>query len=90
MLMMKERPPAIRTLRGWAISVLLEAGAIRECEEHGWMQDRADPHAHERAFDIARQDPPNGVSAEAAAVEIAEVLELIGDSCPECPPESIG
>jgi hypothetical protein len=90
MLMMKERPPAIRTLRGWAISVLLEAGAIRECEEHGWMQDRADPRTHERAFDIARQDPPNGVSAEAAAVEIAEVLESIGDSCPECPPESIG
>ncbi len=29
MLMMKERRPAIRTLRGWAISVLQEAGAIR-------------------------------------------------------------
>lgn len=28
MLMFKERPPAIRTLRGWAISVLQEAGAI--------------------------------------------------------------
>jgi hypothetical protein len=26
-----------------AIFVLREAGAIRECEEHGWMQDRADP-----------------------------------------------
>jgi hypothetical protein len=33
-----------RTLRGWAILVLHEAGAIRECEEHGWMQDRADPY----------------------------------------------
>jgi hypothetical protein len=33
MLMTKERRPAIRTLRGWAISVLHEAGAIRECEE---------------------------------------------------------
>jgi hypothetical protein len=41
MLMTKERPRAIRTLRGWAISVLQEAGAIRECEEHGWIQDRA-------------------------------------------------
>jgi hypothetical protein len=30
--------------RLWAISVLQEAGAIRECEEHGWMQDRADPN----------------------------------------------
>jgi hypothetical protein len=55
MLMIKERRPAIPTLRGWAISVLQEAGAIRECEEHGWMQDRADPHARERAFDIARR-----------------------------------
>lgn len=44
MLMIKARRPAIRTLPGWAISVLQEAGAIRECEEHGWMQDRADPH----------------------------------------------
>jgi DNA polymerase-4 len=42
MLMFKERRPATRTLRGWAISVLQEAGAIRECEERGWMQDRAE------------------------------------------------
>ena len=83
----KERRPAIRTLRGWAISVLQEAGAIIECEEHGWMQDRADPHARERAFDIARQDPPAGVSAEATAIAIGEVLDSIGDTCPECPHE---
>jgi len=54
MLMTRERRPTARTLRGWAISVLQEAGAIIECEEHGWMQDRTDPHARERAFDIAR------------------------------------
>jgi hypothetical protein len=84
MLMTKERRPAIRTLRGWAISVLHEVGAIRECEEHGWAQDRADPHARARAFDAARQDPPPGVSAHAAAVAIAEVLDGIGDTCPEC------
>jgi hypothetical protein len=35
MLTTKERRPAIRTLRGWAISVLEEAGVICECEEHG-------------------------------------------------------
>lgn len=46
MLMTKERRPAVRTLRGSAIEVLNEAGAIRECEHHGWMQDRADPQAH--------------------------------------------
>jgi hypothetical protein len=87
MLMTRERRSGIRTLHGWAISVLQEAGAIRECEEHGWMQDRADPHARERAFDVARQDPPAGVSPQAAAVAIAEVLDSIGDSCPECPAE---
>jgi hypothetical protein len=48
MLMTKGRPKAIRTLRGWAIHALQEAGAIHECEEHGWAKDGADPHARER------------------------------------------
>ncbi|RXH41341.1 hypothetical protein [Bradyrhizobium zhanjiangense] len=87
MLMTKERRPAIRTMRGWAISVLQEAGAIRECEEHGWMQDRTDPHARERALDIARQDPPPGVSSDEAAAELRDFLDSIGVTCPECPPE---
>jgi hypothetical protein len=82
-----KRRPTIRTLHGWAISVLKEAGAIRDCEEHGWMQDRADPHARERAFDVARRDQPAGVSSQAAAVAIAEVLDSMGDNCPECPAE---
>jgi hypothetical protein len=87
MLMTKEGP-TIRTLRGWAIGVLQESGAIRECEEHGWMQDRADPHARERAFDIARGDPPPGVSPADAAAELRDVLDSIGDTCPECPDEA--
>ena len=65
--------------------MLKEAGAIHECEEHGWMQDRADPHARERAFEIAREYPPYGISAEAAAGAITEILDSIGDTCPECP-----
>ena len=85
MLMTKEKRPAIRTLRGRAIGVLQKAGAIRECEEHGWMQDRADPHAREKAVHMARQDPPPGVSPDAAADEVREVLDSIGDTCPECP-----
>jgi hypothetical protein len=88
MLVIKERRPAFRTIEGWARSVLIEAGAIHECEEHGWAKDRADPHARDRAFDMARQDPPPGVSPQAAAVAIAEVLDSIGDTCPECPPEA--
>jgi hypothetical protein len=35
-------------------------------------------------YDIARQDPPPGVSPEVAAVAIAAVLDGIGDTCPEC------
>lgn len=85
MLMTKERPQPIRTLRGWAISVLQEAGAIRECDEHGWMQDRADPHARDRAMNIAREDPPSDLSPEQAVAEIGDVLNSIGDTCPECP-----
>ncbi|MDI4234162.1 hypothetical protein OZ411_15215 [Bradyrhizobium sp. Arg237L] len=87
MLMTWERRATIRTLRGWAISVLQEAGAVRECEEHGWMQERADPHARDRAFEIALRDPPPSVSSQAAGRAIAEVLDSIGDTCPECPPE---
>ncbi|MDA9478879.1 hypothetical protein XI03_31205 [Bradyrhizobium sp. CCBAU 65884] len=87
MLMTKERRPAIRTLRGWAISVLHEAGAICECEQHGWMQDRTDPHAHARAFAIARQNPPAGVSPDDAVAAVRDFLDSIGDTCPECLPE---
>jgi hypothetical protein len=88
MLMIKERRPAFRTVQGWARSVLLEVGAIRECEEHGWMRDRSDPHARERAVLAARQDPPPGVSSEQAVTAVRDELNTIGDTCPECPPEA--
>jgi uncharacterized protein YhaN len=71
--------------RDWAISVLHEAGAIRECEEHGWMQDRADPYARERALEIARREPRVGLSDREAIAAIGEVLDGAGDVCPECP-----
>lgn len=87
MLMTKERRPAVRTLRGWAISVLHEAGAIRECGEHGWMKDRADPHARDLALDIARQDPPTGLSPDQAVAEVRDVMDSIGDICPDCRPD---
>jgi tellurite resistance protein len=83
--MLKRQPT--RTLRSWAISMLIEEGVIRACEEHGWMKDRADPHARERALDLARSDPPAGCSSEQAVAELIEVLESIGDTCPECLPE---
>ncbi len=87
MLMTRDRRPAIRTLRGWAINLLQEAGAICECEEHGWARDRADPHARAHAIALAGQHPPDGISADRAVAEINEVLASIGDACPECPDE---
>jgi hypothetical protein len=84
MLMINEKRTPVRTLRGWAIAVLQEADAIRECDYHGWMQDRADPHAREHAFELARQNPPPGLSPEVNAAAITEVLDSIGDTCPEC------
>lgn len=60
MRVVKKPRPAIRFVDGWTIGVLLEAGAIRECGEHDWMRDPADPHARERAFDVARHGPPTG------------------------------
>ena len=87
MLMTKEPRRPIRTLRGWAIHVLQEAGAIHECEQHGWAKDRADPHAREHAFHLASRDPPAGLSAADAVAEIRDVLDSIGDTCPECPTE---
>jgi hypothetical protein len=88
MLSTPERRGAIRTLRGWAIAVLTEAGAIRECEHHGCMQDRADPNARARALSMAREEPPPGLSADQACAAIEDVLGGIGDTCPECAPET--
>jgi hypothetical protein len=34
-----------RTLQGWALGILLETHAIRECEDHSHMRDRTDPDA---------------------------------------------
>jgi hypothetical protein len=84
MLTSQQRRPAIRTLRGWAIALLTEAGAIRECEHHGWMQDRADPHAHARALRIGRDNPPPGLSPDEARSAIEDVLDGIGETCPDC------
>lgn len=79
--------PATKSLERWAITVLLEAGAIRECETHGWMLDRADPHARTRARSIACDEMPPGVSAKEAISAIEEVLAAIGDTCPDCEKE---
>lgn len=57
---------------------------IHECEDHGWMKDRADPYARERALELAREHAPSGVTPDMAAQTVAEVLDATGDTCPEC------
>jgi hypothetical protein len=81
MLYVTERKRPIRTLRGWAISTLHDAGAIRQCEYHGWLVDCADLNARERALEIARPDLPANISPRRA---ITEMLDGIGDTCPDC------
>jgi hypothetical protein len=76
--------PDFRTVDRWAIGLLLEAHAIHRCEEHGWAKDRADPHAREKAFRIAREDPLRGLSPDQAVAAIRQVLDSIGETCPEC------
>lgn len=52
------------------------------------MKDRADPHARDRALLVAREDPPPGVSPGLAVAAIDHVPGSIGDTCPECLPET--
>ena len=89
MLMTGEQRPAFRAIEGWVRGILFEAGAICECETHGWMQDRSDPHARERALLIAREEPPFGLSPEQAVAAVQDVLDSIGDTCPECPSDNV-
>ena len=49
------------------------------------MQDRSDPHARARAVEAARHDPQPGFSPGATVAEVRQVLDSIGDLCPECP-----
>ena len=54
MLMTSELGRRKRTLHGRAVYLVQGAGAIREFEESGRMQNRAEPHGRDRAFDTAR------------------------------------
>jgi hypothetical protein len=42
---------------------------------------------HASEFFIAREEPPFGLSPEQDAAGVKDVLDSVGDACPECPPE---
>lgn len=75
---------ASQRLERWAVATLREAGAIVECERHGWILERGDPHALARALRIARDDPPRGLCSSEALAAIEDVLAATGDTCPDC------
>src|SRR5664279_2513839 len=63
--MLTRERPDFRTVDRWAIGLLLEAGAIQKCDQHGWAKDRSDPHPREEALRIAREDPLAGLQQQA-------------------------
>jgi hypothetical protein len=75
--------PTYRTLEGWALGLLLEQHAIRECEEHGQIRDRTDPEAWNRAREVASHSPFPGTSVEASVAALDDVMQPIGDTCPD-------
>jgi hypothetical protein len=80
----RDRRPDFRTMDRWAIGLLLEAGAIHKCDQHGWAKDRADPHAREEALRLAREEPLAGLSPDEGVAAVSHVLDSVGDTCPEC------
>ena len=79
----KRREP-YRTLRGWGIALLLETRAIRECIDHSHLCDATDPEAWRLARQVASTDPFVGASPAEAVAAIEDIMNSIGDTCPEC------
>jgi hypothetical protein len=75
---------AYPSLEGWALSVLIEQGAVVECEYHGHRRDRGDPDAWTRAREEAWRNPFPRATPKACQLAIEGVLSSIGDTCPDC------
>lgn len=82
--MLTRKRPDFRTVDRWAIGLLLEAGAIHKWDEHGWARDRTARHARDEVVRIAREAPLAGLSSDEAVAAVREVLDSVGDTCPEC------
>jgi hypothetical protein len=85
MLMTKECKPAIRTLRGWAISVCRRRAPSANASNTAGCRT-----APIRMPASAPSPKPAGihrVSPEEAVAAVGDVLNSIGDTCPECPPD---
>jgi hypothetical protein len=76
--------PSYRTLDGWALGILIEQGAVTECEHHGHRRDRSDPEAWNRARDEARENPFPCTTPDMSVAAINMVVTAIGETCPDC------
>ena len=76
--------PTYRTIDGWALGILMEQGAVTECDHHGHRRDRSDPDAWNRAREEARLSPFPGTTAEVSVVAINAVMSSVGETCPDC------
>jgi len=81
---MKKQRAAARSIEQFAIGLLLECHAIRECPDHGHMRDNTDPGAVRKACDTARTHPFPGATPNESVAAIDEALKWIGDTCPQC------
>jgi hypothetical protein len=79
----KPRKP-YQSLEGWALGILIEEHAIHQCDHHGYMRDRADPHALNRARARAERERFTKYSKTERSAAIDSIMMSIGDSCPEC------
>jgi hypothetical protein len=82
--MLRKKRQSFREVDQWALGLLLETGAIHKCEHHGWAKDKTDPHAREEALQVARNEPLAGWSPNEAVAAVHEILNSVGDTCPEC------
>jgi len=85
----KTAPPTLsrssyRSLQGWALGILIEHGAVTECEHHGHRRDRSDPDAFNAAREEAHLNPFPGTTPAQALAALDEVMRSIGDQCPDC------
>ena len=84
MLVLRRKVGSYRTMRGWVFATLRYAGAIIECEEHGHILDRGDPHASDLAIEIALDEGFPGAAPDQIRAEIEDIMRHVGDACPEC------
>jgi hypothetical protein len=75
---------AYRTLSGWALGVLIEEGAVTECDHHGHRRDRSDPDALRRARERAWADPFLGSTPQTCIAALEAEMRGVGDTCPDC------